>query len=425
MKRLSFLTLCSLTTIQLFSQWELQTLSDDGCLEEIEFTSNATGFVVGNSVIGKTINGGEIWEWNTSIGGAFRIIDFINQDTAMVCCFPYLGEDIMVTYDGGETWDMPSLYISVETNDMELVPNGNIINAVGWTFDGSEVYVAEDFYSEISSVYLLSSSIPPYDIDFITNEVGFICGRLDNASGSTVFKTTDGGYSWYTNENMTGPVFEMSFPTVNIGYGIGDEARVWKTNDSGESWSMLPFDFGGFDVVDNSLFLRNIYFFNDTIGYLEVGIIYPDFTEGIYIYRSIDGGEFWYRTEINYDDFDGVNSFWCTSEDTCYAVECTEVYKTTNGGGIDTGTVSNNDLSTKVLKLYPNPTSGVISINLPESSLALPILINIYGQKQPFKIVNLSENKIEIDFTELPSGIYQIDLIVSSSHGHSARIVKL
>lgn len=408
MKKFVCLTLFYFVSLQILSQWELQTLSVDGCLEEIEFTSNSKGYIVGSSVIGRTTNGGETWIWDTSIGGAFRIIDFINPDTAMVCCFPYLGEDVMFTYDGGESWDMPPLYISVETNDMELVPNGNVINAVGWTFDGSKIYVAEEFYSENSNTSILSSSIPPYDIDFVTNDIGFVCGRLDNVSGSSVFKTTDGGYNWYTNENMNGPVFEMSFPSMNVGYGIGDESRIWKTTDSGESWSMLLFDFGGFDIIDDYLILRNIYFYNDTIGYLEVGIIYPDFTEGIYIFRSIDGGDSWYKTDINYGGFDGVNSFWCTSADTCYAVECTEVYKTTNGGGIDTIEVSIANLAKEEFNIYPNPTNGIVSIEDSQMGFELPILLNVYGQQVSYKVVHFLGTTITIDISYLPCGIYYI-----------------
>ncbi len=420
----SFLILCSLNVVQLYGQWELQTLSDDGCLEEVEFTSSTEGYIVGNSIIGRTNNGGEIWEWDSSIGGAFRIIDFINPDTALVCCFPYLGEDVMMTFNGGDTWSMPPLYISVETNDMELVPNGNVINAVGWPFFGSEIYVAEDFYNENSNIYPLTSSIPPYDIDFVTNEVGFVCGRLDNVSGSTVFKTIDGGYSWYTNESMTGPVFEMSFPTVNVGYGIGDESRIWKTTDSGESWNLLPFDFGGFDVVDGNIALRKIYFFSDIIGYMEVVIIYPDFTEGIFIYRTDDGAESWYNTAIEYDEYHGINSIWCTSADTCYAVGCLEVYKTTNGGGIDTAT-SITGLRSKPISVYPNPTSGIISIVINYSYESAPILTNIYGQECPYSIVSSSEEFIVLDMTDLPGGVYQIFANDRLGHGSSVNIIKL
>jgi len=421
MKKFVCLILLCFFGIQLFSQWELQALSEVGCLEEVEFTSNSTGFIVGNSVIGKTINGGETWAWDTSIGGAFRIIDFINPDTALICCFPYLGEDVMITYDGGETWDMPPLYISVETNDMELIPDGNVINAVGWAFDGSKIYVAESFYTENSSESLLSSTIPPYDIDFVTNEVGFVCGRFDGAENTSVFKTIDGGYNWYTNENMTGPVFEMSFPSITIGYGIGDESRIWKTIDSGESWNMLPFDFGGFEIIDDELILRNIYFFNDTIGYLEVGIIYPDFTEGIYIYRSIDGGNSWYKTHVDHKDFDGINSSWCTSPDTCYAVECTEIYKTTNGGGIDTSTSVINTIDQAHFTLTPNPATDMIQLTLPSKEKITSITtFNALGER-----IDLQFDEHQIAGTgNLPPGIYITTITTETGKG-SKKWVKL
>lgn len=416
MKKLVCFIMCCYFTIQLFSQWELQTLSPDGCLEEIEFTSDSKGYIVGSSIIGKTDNGGEIWTWDTSIGGAFRIIDFINPDTALICCFPYLGEDVMVTFNAGETWEMPPLFISVETSDMELVPNGNVINAVGSPFFGSKIYVVENFYSENLNTNILASTYPPYDIDFVTNDIGFVCGRLDNVSGSTTFKTIDGGYTWYTNENMKGPVFEMSFPSLNIGYGISDDSRVWKTVDVGETWGMLPFDFGGFDIVDDNLILRNIYFFNDTVGYLEVGIIYPDFTEGIYIYRSIDGGDSWYKTDINYDDFDGINSFWCTSPDTCYAIECTEVYKTNNGGGIDTATSIINKSDVIQFNISPNPATDFIKLYTSKNIHIESIYsYNLYGQEIK---VEFDESGFA-DIANLNSGVYFT--LITTNNGTQVR----
>lgn len=85
--------------------------------------------------------------------------------------------------------------------------------------------MAEDFYNLNANSVVIAETIPPYDIDFINDNIGFVCGRL-GPTASSVFKTIDGGYTWYTNENMIGPVFEMSFPSLNVGYGIGDEAKV-------------------------------------------------------------------------------------------------------------------------------------------------------------------------------------------------------
>ena len=91
-----------------FGQWTLQYEIDHiGCLEEIEFTTSSSGFVVANDLIGSTINSGETWEINSILTGSFKIIDFINRDTGLICCYPDFGTDILLTMNGGDTWDFP------------------------------------------------------------------------------------------------------------------------------------------------------------------------------------------------------------------------------------------------------------------------------------------------------------------------------
>ncbi len=403
MSKIIYIILICFLCNKVHAQWEIQDISPQGCLSEIEFTSKLKGYIVGTETIGTTDNGGDTWVWDLSMNGSFRIIDFINPDTALVCCFPDLGQDVMITYDGGNTWELPDLYVSVETEDMELVPNGNIFLTVGTAFDGSYIFGTADFYSYTTSVLIISPSIPPFDIDFLTNDIGLVCGRLEAAEGTSVFKTVDGGDNWYTNESMNGPVYEMSFPSLNIGYGIGDESRVWKTIDGGESWNMLPFDFGGYEVIDGNLILNNVYFFNDTIGYLEVGYIYPDFTEGIFIYRTNDGGFSWYQTNVNHDEFDGINSIWCTSADTCYAIGCFEVYKTLNGGSIDTATSVINKNELIDFNISPNPASDFINFHSSKNIHIENInSYNLYGQAIK---IEFDESGFA-DIEELNPGIY-------------------
>lgn len=148
------------------------------------------------------------------------------------------------------------------------------------------------------------------------------------------------------------------------------------------------------------------------MGYLEVGIIYPDFTEGIYIYRTLNSGETCYKTEINYANFEGVNSIWCTSPDTCYAVGCKEIYKTTNGGGVDTGTEVSTLKSDIQLTIFPNPTSNLIQLNFSSAEKIYEFkTYNYLGEE-----INLKYNSInQAHIQHLPSGIYYTELITKYS----------
>lgn len=411
-------------TLSVSAQWDTtEFVHHLGCLEEIEFTTINDGYIVANGLVGRSSDAGNTWSLDTSENGSFRIIDFINNDTVLVCCYPADGSDVMISYDAGGSWEFPPLSLNSEIDDAEFMPNGNVVIAVGSEFSfESTSEVVQNYYSNPVSEFVLSTvTIPPYDIDFVTDEIGFVCGRF---LGSSVYKTLDGGLSWYTNDAMTGPVFEMTFPSSIIGYGLGDESRVWKTMDSGESWQMLTFDFGGFEVVDNFLMLDDIYFFNDTIGYMEVDMYDEDFNLTLDIYKTINGGDSWFQTEMEYGEFEGVNSIFCTSIDVCYAVGCDQVYKTTNGGGIDTGGLSNSNIDPRQLIVYPNPTNNYINV-VSDAGLNFKVLylVNLIGQKSEVDIVNITPSLITIDLTSLPSGIYY--LRIDNEPNHMYKISKL
>ena len=59
------------------------------------------------------------------------------------------------------------------------------------------------------------------------------------SSGSSVYKTTNGGVSWsyLTTDNFT----SISFPSNDIGYGSSGSS-VYKTTNGGVSWSYLTTD---------------------------------------------------------------------------------------------------------------------------------------------------------------------------------------
>lgn len=385
----------------LFGQWELMNEIDHtGCLEEIEFTTSYTGFIVAGDLIGSTSNSGETWEINTIYTGNFKIVDFINQDTGIICCYPDVGSDIMITYDGGDTWNFPPLNINDFIIDIELNGNGNIISTDGIV--ATNTYLVEDYYTYYSSFNIISTGLPPYDLEFPSSDTGFICGLLmDVSSFSSVYKTVDGGINWYTTESMYGPKYQLSFVNSQIGYGIGSERRVWKTEDSGESWFMLPFDFG-YAITDDNFELGELYFFNSQVGLLETYTYHEDGTITMEIRRTVDGGNIWYETDYPFEDFTGVGTFHCTGEDTCYFVTCDNIYYTTNGGGIETGIAALEESSISI-SISPNPTKGWISLNCIGAEMILSInTINSFGETVELKFENYSKADTHL----LPPGVY-------------------
>ena len=345
-----------------------------------------------------------------NILGNFRVVDFINLDTGMVCCDPASGADVLITFDGGNIWTFPLNDKEVNIADIEFTKKGDvvIIESIDGLFSIS--HLVKNYYTENTDFYILSSGQPPADVTFPSADTGYICGELyDAAYYSSVFKTVDGGQNWYTTENMYGPIFCINFPSSQVGYGVGWEHRIWKTVDYGESWDMMPFNFG-FDVFELGFSLGKVYFFNDTVGFLETGVY--DFDNEIWeinVMKTINGGLSWYLTEFpNTETNTGVNDFYCTSLDTCYFITCNEIFKTTNGGGgIDSST--SVPLSSKFeFSIFPNPAFNDITINFPKPQQIKGInTFNYIGEKV---IVDFDFSN-EANISLLPNGIYFTEII--------------
>lgn len=395
-----------------FSQWELIYENDDvGCLSDMIFTTPINGYIVGGQKhILTTINAGATWIVDSSYDGSdFRIIDFINQDTGLICCNPYSGDgNVLITNDGGATWNVPILDNSVNFADMELVSGGNVIYA-GVTGSFGYSFISENYYSNNIWSTIVDPATNIWTITFLNENIGYLTGEFSSdIAYATIYKTVDGGYTWYINENMYGPLYSVSFPSDSIGYGLGYESRVWKTIDFGESWTMLPYDFGGYDYNDIDLWISGIYFYNDTIGYLKA--TYNDLDK-VEILRTFDGGISWNPTVIDDPEFNDMGHFFCTGLDTCYAISCYKIYKTTDGGGKDTTTSINTTPNYDVCYIYPTLSSSLITLKNPQNIELLEITTrSIWGQEID---LFFSENKTA-DISKLMNGIYITDIYTVS-----------
>jgi len=405
-----------------FAQWELIYENENvGLLYDLIFTNSNNGYIVnGQNLIITTKNAGITWTIDSSYEGSdFRDVDFINPDTGLICCHPFSGAgDVLITFDGGVSWFDPGLNNGATQEVIELLPGGDVVFA---NVTGSFAYsfIAKDYYSYNIYSTIVDPGERIYTLTFLNADTGYLTGELVNADAyATVYKTIDGGFTWFVNDNMYGPLYSITFPSDSVGYGLGYESRVWKTIDYGESWFMLPYDFGGYVFNDMNLGIFGVYFYNDTIGYMLARYYDAERTE---ILRTINGGASWYPMLVNDPELTGMSGFFCASEDTCYSVSKGKIYKTTNGGGIDTTTAIHSNTNSLDFTISPTLAQNAIQIQTQQGSVIQEINTwSLLGEKMHVYF----DDNLNADVTQLKNGIYFTEIYTNTAK-HVVKWVKI
>ncbi|HRG29528.1 MAG TPA: hypothetical protein PLJ00_16635 [Chitinophagales bacterium] len=398
------------------TQWtEIYEIDHVSCLKDLVFVTDSIGFVVAKDLILKTETAGNSWEADTSFKGSFEFVDFASTDSGVICCNPSEGGEILFTNNLGSSW-LTNLNDEPEPLDrIDFIQNGKMYGLLGSTTGFPHVILGTDnfdFYQH-DSYFGLGT---PYDIQFTTEDTGFVCGYLMDEVYSSLYKSIDGGETWQTDEGKYGPVYEIEFPSSRIGYGIGIENHVWKSVDYGETWGLIDIEY-----PENSAF-GFLEFVNDSVGFcVRVKTTFePDYAVESTIVKTSDGGLSWIKTDFPVDH-SNFSRIYCLNSDTCFVLTCDKIYKTTNGGGIDTSDLAVSIVIPNDILIYPNPTTGIVSIFGVNSYFEMPQLVNLFGEKIYYDILNSEGETITINLASLPSGIYYL----LNSKNQSTKILKI
>ena len=292
------------------------------------------------------------------------------------------------------------------------IPGTNTLISVG---EGATVMRSfdegETWNKQYSGIYL-NPSLDLHDVYFLNSNVGFICGRA-----GYIFKTIDGGVVWCEvyDGNSDYKLFDVVFCNDSTGYCVGEYGQLNQTNNYGENWNNVQlgyyFDFNAIDFCDDNigfivgesagvvlktedgggawnpvnLFpayvnsgLKDIYFVNETVGYVimhdlsgmtnSYGRIYKTNDKGntctevftitdflpdafdfvdenngivnfhgvggdVKIFYTNDGGVNWYESEVPEEIWPLLNTVCYTSNDVAVSGGYMgQVYKTTDAG---------------------------------------------------------------------------------------------
>lgn len=293
---------------------------------DIYFLDETFGLVVGASGTAMyTRDGGENWKGirigNSDLRGAF----LLSRSEGWV-----VGEDgtLFKTVDGCLEWSR--LTFNGYPQDTDLYRVEFMSDTLGFIQGYGGVYRTNDGGMNWENHWL---PIVPYrgswDMSLVNDKKGYLLGsRWSESDPNLIYKTSDGGLSWFQVEGTKSSVLEavlaIYFVDDTIGWVGGN--KIKKTNDGGESW------------VDQlqSAHVRRFFFINREDGF-AVG--------GLKILKTSDGGETWSDTTPDDERIKDVRSVYFVDENTGWVltwgydekagdklIKNTLIFKTCDGG---------------------------------------------------------------------------------------------
>ena len=241
--------------------WDIRQSSTTGGWYAVDFPTEQTGYVLGTTNLGKTTNGGLTWTFSTSPTITATCLEFIDAQTGFAGGF------------------------------------GNVSNICKTTNGGTS--------------FTCGTNIGASDIHFIDSERG-IAVRNVQGGGDTYYKTFDGGNTWEYHNGVIGCC--ISFYDDSLGF-VGSQSGIYRTLNSGESWDFIYV--GGGQILD-------VKFYNENLGFCV--------SEYADLYKTEDGGDTW--TLLLQNNLSNLGASTARFTDNyCYIGSGGDLYRTELGCG--------------------------------------------------------------------------------------------
>lgn len=383
----------------LFAQgWTELNSGTNQFLYGVQFPSADVGFVYGDAGLYKTSNAGDLWQQSGSIVAPYPCY-FSSTQTG----YAITANGVEKTTDGGANWTPGYVPIDVFAWDMYFV-NDNLGYVCGFANSNNEAGFMKttdggDNWTESSIPGVLDGVC----IVFTSATTGFVGG------GIGIYKTTDGGDNWTshaTGINNFGAT-DIHFPTPSVGYACGSSDNnvetIYKTTDAGETWSLLNNPFSTNPLL-------SIFFTSVDTGYVVGG---NGINSGTLI-QTVDGGATW---TISHTTSITLNAVYFTSAHTGYAVGSNgTIYKYSSSTGLA------EDLSSSVVSVYPNPGNGIFTLQCNNTEPKSIIVQNLMGNTV-YQSSNTIATNTEIDLRSYAVGVYVVKVQTQSGEVFVERVV--
>ncbi len=381
MKNVMLFTLLWLFALKCDAQLVTQSSGTENMLKSVFFTSDQTGFITGDQgTILKTTDGGTNWVMlDAGISSSLNSVFFINADTGYIA-----GDNgvILMTSDGGNTWETQNSgtsgnlcsihFASANTgyaSGMNAIIYKTTDNGKNWTFSSAPT-TGQLWTTDTNTVYIVGSDIQ-------------------------LFRTNDGAKSWdlLLGNSSYGILNDVCFSGQANGIAVGGSwaqgfsySVIYHTKDGGSNWDT---------------WLQILSGWLNGACYVDTSVAFAVGSDGI-IFKSADAGVQWSK-QVSGTKNDLFSVHFPTAGTGYIVGDSGTILKTVNGGvGLDEAASAENKL-----KLSPNPSGGMVTVQLPSIPInAVLKIMDIQGKE--IMVENVFTQKHEIDISRLKNGLYII-----------------
>lgn len=236
---------------------------------------------------------------------------------------------------------------------------------------------------------------------FANDSVGYVFGK-DTLNNNILLRSYDYGEHWNLVYYPVNGIANIQFKG-DTGIAVGNHGTVYRTIDNGLTWNTIP-----------SLTTKNLS--SISIGPNEMYIA----GDSAALYKSGDFGATWTPEIVSISD--KITWVKVTNTGEVYFQAYNGVYQN-NIVYKKNYFISVNELefNKESLIIYPNPTSGIIDIQLKENTLSkfTVYVINSLGE------VVLESNKSSVDLIGISSGLYSVELRTIDGEIFRSKVVKI
>ena len=205
--------------------WNIRQTSTTGGWYAVDFPTPQVGYVLGTTNLGKTTNGGQTWTYSTSPTLTATCLEFIDAQTGFAGGFGG-ASNICKTINGGTSFTCGT---NIGATDIHFIDSQRGI-AVRYVQAGGDTYYKT---FDGGNTWEYHNGVIGSNIYFYNDSLGFV------GSNSGVYRTLNSGETWDFIFIGGGLMLDIKFYNENLGFCVSEYADLYKTEDGGETWTVL------------------------------------------------------------------------------------------------------------------------------------------------------------------------------------------